>query len=123
MFVLWTNSIYVVKVLVREHGKPEVIEAKDKEIKNLETYENFEEVHDIGQETIGSRWIVTEKIKHDGQKQNYKTRLVGKGFQKRDQPQSDIPTAAKESFKPLVAVGDFNSSLNPTYLNVYKFSL
>ena len=31
-------------------------------------YETFEEVDDEGQETIESRWIVTEKQKHDGQK-------------------------------------------------------
>ena len=49
------NSIYVVELPVREHGKPEVIKAKNKEIKNLETYETFEEVDDIGQETIESR--------------------------------------------------------------------
>ena len=81
-----------------------MIEAKQKEIENLKTYETFEEVDDEGQETIGSRWIVTEKEKHDGQKQNYKARLVAKGFQERDQPQSDSPTAAKESFKLLVAL-------------------
>ena len=46
-------------------------EAKEKEIQNLETYETFEEVDDIGQETIGSRWIVTEKQKHDRQKHAY----------------------------------------------------
>ena len=91
-------------VTVKEHGKAEVIEAKEKEIENLKTYETFEEVDDEGQETIGSRWIVTEKEKHDGQKQNYKARLVAKGFQERDQPQSDSPTAAKESFKLLVAL-------------------
>ena len=55
------NSIYVVEVPVREHGKAEVIEAKEKEIKNLETYETFEEVDDEGQEIIGSIWIATEK--------------------------------------------------------------
>ena len=66
---------------MREHGKAEIIEAKNNEIKNLKTYEIFEKVDDEGQETIGSRWIVTEKEKHDGQKQNYKARLVAKGFQ------------------------------------------
>ena len=55
------NSIYVVEVPVREHGKTEVIEAKEKEIENLKTYETFEEVDDEGQETIGSRWIIREK--------------------------------------------------------------
>ena len=94
----------MVEVPVREHGKAEVIEAKEKEIENLKLYETFEEIDDEGQETIGSRWIVTEKEKHDGQKQNYKARLVAKGFQERDQPQSDSPTAAKESFKLLVAL-------------------
>ena len=63
---------------------------------------------DIGQETIGSRWIVTEKEKHDGQKQIYKARLVAKGFQEREQPQSDSPTAAKESFELLMALSANN---------------
>ena len=95
--------VYVVEVPVKEHGKPEIKEAKQKEIENLETYETFEEVEDIGQETIGSRWIVTKKEKHDGQKQMYKARLVARGFQEREQPQSDSPTVAKESFKLLMA--------------------
>ena len=98
------HSIFTVEVPVREHGKPEIIEAKDREIENLKTYETFEEVEENGQETIGSRWIVTEKEKHDGQKQAYKARLVAKGFQEIDQPQSDSPTAAKESFKLLMAL-------------------
>ena len=79
------NSIFVVEVPVKEHGKPEVIEAKEKKIENLETYETFEEVDDIGQEAIGSRWIVTEKEKHDEQKQNYMARLVAKGYQEIEQ--------------------------------------
>ncbi len=98
------HSIFTVEVPVREHGKLEIIEAKNKEIENLKTYETFEEVKENGQETIGSRWIVTEKEKHDGQKQAYKARLVAKGFQEIDQPQSDSPTAAKESFKLLMAL-------------------
>ena len=48
------NLNYVIEVPIREHGKPQVIEAKDKGIKNIETYETFEEIDDEGQETIGS---------------------------------------------------------------------
>merc|ERR1712112_811995 len=103
------HEIFTVEVPVKEHKKPEIIEAKNKEIENLRTYETFEEVADEGQETIGSRWIITEKQKHDGQKQDYKARLVAKGFQELDQPQSDSPTAAKESFKLLMALSaNFN---------------
>ena len=62
-------EIYTVEVPVREHKKPEVIEAKNKEIENLEKYGVFEEVEDEGQETVGSRWVITRKEKVDGQKQ------------------------------------------------------
>ena len=48
-------TIYIVEVPVTEHKKPEVIEAKQKEIENLEKYGVFEEVEDEGQETVGSR--------------------------------------------------------------------
>merc|ERR1712236_76105 len=97
-------EIFSLEFPVKDHGKPEIVEAKNDEIENLKHYETFEEVMDEGQETIGNRWIITEKQKHDGQKQAYKARLVAKGFQKIDQPQSDSPTAAKESFKFLMAL-------------------
>lgn len=49
----------MVEVPVREHKKPEVIEAKAREIKNLEKYDVFEEVEYKGQETVYSRWVIT----------------------------------------------------------------
>ena len=97
-------EVFSVEVPVKEHGKPEIIQAKNNEVENLKTYETFEEILDEGQTTIGSRWVITEKQKHDGQKQDYKARLVAQGFKEIDQPQSDSPTAAKESFKLLLAL-------------------
>ena len=67
-------------------------------------YDVFEEVEDKGQETIGSRWVVTEKEKHDGQKLKTKARIVARGFQETMKPQSDSPTVSKESFKILMAI-------------------
>ena len=61
-------AIYTVELPVSQHGTPEVKEAKMAEVSNLLDYDVFEEVKDEGQETIGSRWVVTEKEKHDGQK-------------------------------------------------------
>ena len=78
---------------------PEVIEAKQKEIENLEKYEVFEEVKYEGQETVGSRWVITKKEKADGQKKNIKGRLVAKGFQEIEAPQLDSPTMLRESMK------------------------
>ena len=89
---------------MKEHKKPEVIEAKAKEIENLEKYGVFEEVKYEGQETVGSRWVITKKEKADGQKQNFKGRLVAKGFQEMEAPQSDSPTMLRESMKLFFAV-------------------
>ena len=48
--------------------------------------------------------VITEKEQHDGQKTKVKARLVAQGFQEALKPQSDSPTAAKESFKLLMAL-------------------
>ena len=71
-------------------------------------YETFEEVADEGQNVIGSRWVITVKEKHDGQKQQCKARFVARGFQESLKPQSDSPTASKDSFKLLMAVAANN---------------
>ena len=62
------NAVFAVEVPVSEHNKPEVEEAKLKEIQNLEDYETFELVEYGGQECIGSRWVIMQKDKHDGLK-------------------------------------------------------
>ena len=49
-----------------EHGTQEVKDAKIAEIDNLMDYDVFEEVNYEGQETLGSRWVVTVKENHDG---------------------------------------------------------
>ena len=97
-------TVHVVEVPVKDHKKPEVVEAKGKEIQNLKDYDTFEEVEDEGQERVGSRWVITKKEKHDGQKTQYKARLVAKGFHEKVKPQADSPTAMRESFKLFCAV-------------------
>ena len=70
----------------------------------MEKYGIFEEVENEGQETVGSRWVITRKEKADGQKQNHKGRLVAKGFQEKEAPQSDSPTMLRESMKLFFSV-------------------
>ena len=74
-------SIYTVELLVSEHGRPGVKEAKTAEVNNLLDYDVFEEVKDEGQDTLGSKQVVTAKEKHDGQKKNTKARVVVLGLQ------------------------------------------
>ena len=95
---------YTIELLVSQYGTPEVKAAKMNEIRNLKDYDTFAEVQYEGQERIGSWWVVTEKEKHDGQKQKTKARLVARRFQETLKPQSDSPTVSKESFKTLMAI-------------------
>ena len=44
----------MVELPVHQHKRPEVIEAKVVEMKNLKDYDTFEEVEDCGQERIKS---------------------------------------------------------------------
>ena len=97
-------TTYVVELPSSKHNCPEVIEAKRTELKNLSDYNTFEEVEDCGQERISSRWVVTVKEAHDGQKTKFKARLVARGFQENVPPQSDSPTVLRESNKLFSAV-------------------
>ena len=60
-------AVYTVEIPTKEQNTPECNEAKHKEIENLVKFDVFEEVDDVGQERISSRWVVTQKEKADGQ--------------------------------------------------------
>ena len=60
---------------------------------------------------MGSRWVITRKEKADGQKHNNKGRLVTKGFQEKEAPQSDSPTMLRESMKLKKPLYELNDSL------------
>ena len=81
------------------HSDQDVIEAKDEEIKRWREYDAFEEVEENDQYVISMRWIVTEK---DNGK--VKARLIVRGFEEEVVPQSDSPTASKESTKLFLAI-------------------
>jgi hypothetical protein len=47
-------TTYVVEVPVKYHKLPEIVKAKETELKNLLDFETFEEVPDVGQKKVGS---------------------------------------------------------------------
>ena len=92
------EEILVAEVKENEENSQKCEEAKEKEIRNFETFKVFEEVHDVGQEVIGTQFVLTEK--EDGM---IKARLVLKGFQE-DYHQSDSPTVSRDSLKVFCSV-------------------
>ena len=81
----------------------EVMCAKELELQNWKDNEVYEEVEDVGQETLSVRWVVTEKLKA-GQKV-VKARLVARGFEEDTSGfRKDSPTCSRESIRLALAL-------------------
>ena len=75
-----------------------VVEAKEKELQSWRENSVFEEVEDMGQKAISTRWIVTEKVK--GGENICKARLVARGFEEEmEEWEKDAPTCNAETLK------------------------
>lgn len=79
-------------------------EAKFKELDNWRQNQVFEEVQDVGQKCVSTRWILTMKDSTAGVIP--KARLVARGFEElcKDEIQRDSPTCTMESLKLILAV-------------------
>ncbi|KAK4317301.1 hypothetical protein Pmani_011614 [Petrolisthes manimaculis] len=77
--------------------------AKQEEIKSWKNFGVYEEVTNMGQNALSVRWVVTEKENMDGKK-NIKARLVARGFEDKEEVQSDSPTVSKEMLRSFVAI-------------------
>ena len=96
------EEINVTYVPLGEHWRPEVIEAKEKELDNWNKFNVFKEVQDVGQKTISTRWVITQKEQENDK--YIKARLVVKGFQEDERIQTDSPTAAKSTLRMVIAL-------------------
>ena len=59
----------------------------------------FDVFENCGQEQIGSRWVITQKEKSDGQKSKINGCFIAIRFQEKEKPQSHSPTLLRESLK------------------------
>ena len=86
-------------LLIKYDSKsPKVKEAMDKEIGNLINNDVFDTVPYDNQQTVSSKWILTEKFK-DGNKV-IKARLVARGFEEDSSNLiKDSPTCSRESLR------------------------
>ena len=103
------NAVLVLEFPVLEQNKPEVKEAQVKEMKNLEDYETFQDVEDVGQGCIGICQVITRKEKHDRDKTEFKSRLLARGFQEMEKTKSYSPTVEQEILILLMALAVTNS--------------
>ena len=97
------EEVNTVMIPSNRHSESIVIEAKNKELDNWRNFEVMDEVQDIGQKTISTRWVVSEKDNPDNSK-NVKARLVIWGFEEDEQLQVDSPTVSKVTFRLGLAI-------------------
>ena len=71
-----SNDVIYQEIKETEENQTQIHEEKLKELENFDRYKVYEEVEDLGQETIGTRCVLTERT--DG---TIKARFVMKGFQ------------------------------------------
>lgn len=75
-----------------------IIEAKEDELQSWRQNHVYEEVEDVGQKAISTRWVVTEKVK--GGEKICKARLVARGFEEEmAEWEKDAPTCNAETLK------------------------
>lgn len=94
-----TNQVFVTIIPQNRHKEPECVLAKEKELEKWDQFEAFEEVPDEGQKAVSSRWVIVEKDGDTEGTKKVKGRLCVRGFEEDDKPQSDSPTAARETLK------------------------
>ena len=95
---LEVEEVNVVMVPKVDHHKPEIVEAKAKELQMWKAMSVYEEVPDVGQTRIQTSWLISEK---DG---GYKARLVVRGDQENSCLQVDSPTCSKVAIRIFVTI-------------------
>lgn len=93
------ESILSVTVPKSRYNEPHIQKAMSSEIDYWKQYKVYSEVKDLGQKTLSTRWVVTRKGNN-----NYKARLVVRGFEEDIQEQVDSPTGEKSSMRILLSV-------------------
>jgi hypothetical protein len=97
------EEVLAVMIPKEKRNTPECLKAKQEELKKLADFETYEIVEDMGQKSISTTWVLTEK----GEK--IRARLTARGYEEEDDFAKDSPTMQKFSFRILLMLAAINS--------------
>ena len=100
------DGVFPVKLVSpKDYNMPEVTAAIEREISKYKSFDAFQEVDDLGQKSIPTRWVVTDQA-DSGKDELYKARLCIRGDLEhgKEDIRSDAPTASKEAIKLTLAI-------------------
>ena len=88
----------VLLVTDQEQMSQEIVNAKEKELKNMIENDVFERVPFYGQATVSRKWVFTEKFVNE--RKVVKARLVARGFEEDSSNlRTDSPTCSRQSMR------------------------
>ena len=76
------------------------MKAKEEELKKLQDFQVYDEVENLGQTCISTRWILWEK----GENKDVRARLVARGFEEDLDVPIDSPTVNRCTMRMMLAV-------------------
>ena len=88
------EQAFVVQIPRHLHNEPRCMEAKERELASWDEFGVYEEVPDEGQVTLGTSWLLRDKV-IDG-KPSVKARLCVRGDQEESSHRTDSPTVHKD---------------------------
>ena len=96
------------EVLFSADNYPEVLKAQQDELDKWREYKVYDEVEDLGQEAISTRWVLTEKVIDNSTV--VKARLVARGFEETTTNiRTDSPTVCKENIRLVATIAAANN--------------
>ena len=96
------------EVLYTSSNNPEVLVAQQVELDKWKEYDVYDEVEDLGQETVSTRWVISEKS--DKHSNSIKARLVARGFEEvNSEIRTDSPTVCKENLRLVSTIAVSNA--------------
>ena len=100
------ETAFVVQIPRYLHNDPKCMQAKLKELDSWDEFHVYDEVKDVGQQRLGTNWILTEKV-IDGELA-VKARLCVRGDQEMESFRTDSPTVHKDSINVFFMVAAKN---------------
>ena len=88
-------------------AKEEYGEAKDAELQKWKNMNVYEEVENVGQNAISTRWVCTERLKAG--KQELKARLCARGCEDYEDVPTDSPTCERDNVRLLLTIAASNN--------------
>ena len=89
-------------LVLKSSEDPKVTKAKQDELQKFKEFNVYKEVKDVGQSTISTRWVITNKG------DNIKARLVARGFEELSFIQCDAPTVTKPCLRMAFIIASSN---------------